>query len=367
MYYIFEVTGVLRFHPTVFAVNDEYQIIIPVTGASFARITVGGSEYIHHSNGMACLSSDIHRIHIPADKLNEAGEYKVCIRPVIERRSYGAMTENEREYTFRFYPPPIKSLRFYNISDAHSLVSQPIAAAKAYGRIDALILSGDVMNVCDCVEDFMHVYKICSEITGGSIPVVSARGNHDMRGRLADRFADYMPSADQNVYFTFRLGGLWGVVLDCGEITPDDNAAHGYTVCCDPFRRAQTAFLKQIVANAAKEYAALDVQWKVVVVHDPFFEKHAPPYDVSRDIYKEWCDIIKENIAPNFWISGHHHLTEIRRPPYNEDEFGINSPLVLASKVGKDYFCGGGFALSREKITVVFTDHNGNASETVEI
>ena len=185
----------LKVNPTVFAVNKNYQIVIPVNEQSFAKIIVDGQEYYSESNGMARCSADIHKIDVPADKLNAAGEYKVCLRPVKERRWYGADTGEEKEYTFRFFAPPAENLRFYNISDAHSLVKEPIDAGRVFGKIDALFLCGDVMDNCDKVESFMNVYEICSALTGGSIPVVSARGNHDMRGRLADRFADYMPSA----------------------------------------------------------------------------------------------------------------------------------------------------------------------------
>lgn len=357
----------LKFHPTVFAVNKNYQIIVPVTGASFASVRVGEQEFFSHSSGMACCKSDIHKIDIPCEVLNSAGEYTVCLRPVTLRKGYGAETAEPVCRTYIFRAPPKENIRFYNISDAHSRVSEPIAAAKAFGEIDALILSGDVMHVCDTVNDFMNVYEICSEITGGSIPVVSARGNHDMRGRMAENFAEYMPSADGKIYYTFTLGSLWGVVLDCGEITPDQNPEHGFTVCCDTFRREQTAFLKRVIENCQNEYAAEGIKHRVVVVHDPFFEKHNPPYDVSRDIFREWFELINPNINPDFWLCGHSHLCAVRRPPYSWDEFGIKTPLVMASTPGEGTFKGGGFSISDDGISLNFTDNRGTRDETIKI
>ncbi len=357
----------LKTDPTVFAVNNVYQIIVPVEGMCFFSVKVGESEYFDASNGMMRCDTDVHRVEIPQEQLNAAGEYTVILRPVIARNTYGAETGEPISRTYVFRAPPQKDLRIYNISDAHSLVAEPIAAAKTFGEIDLLILCGDIMHVCDRPEDFMNVYKICSEITGGSIPVVSARGNHDMRGRCADRFAEYMPAANGKIFFTFRLGSLWGVVLDCGEITPDCNPEHGFTVCCDPFRREQTEFLKRVVDNSAAEYAAEGVKNRIVVVHDPFFERHNPPYDVARDIFKEWFTLINENMNPDLWLCGHSHRTEVRRPPYAVDEFGIKSPLVMASTPGKNFFCGGGFELGEGGIFLTFTDSSGEKSERIKI
>lgn len=357
----------LKFNPTVFAVNKNYQIIIPVNAESFASVKVGNEEFFSHSNGMALPKSDVHKIDVPCDSLNQAGEYTVCLRPVTLRKGYGAETAEPFFKTYSFFAPPKDNLRAYNISDAHSLVCEPIAAAKAFGKIDVLILCGDIMHFCDKPEDFYNVYKICSELTGGNIPVVSARGNHDMRGRMAERYADYMPAADGKIFFTFTLGDLWGVVLDCGEITPDSNPDHGFTVCCDPFRREQTKFLKRIVENKNNEYAADGIKRRIIVVHDPFFERHTPPYDVSRDIFREWFDIIEPNIKPDFWLCGHSHLCEVRRPPYSVLEYPITTPLIMASTNGENFFRGGGFEFSADDIYLTFTNNSAEFSERIKI
>lgn len=357
----------LRFNPTVFAVNDNYQIIIPVTRDSFAYIEIDDKRFFSHSNGVMRCESFIHKIDVPMSVLNGATAYTVCIRPVSERKGYGAETGEIRKYYFNFSKPPKDNIRIFNISDAHSLINEPIAAAKTYGQINALVLCGDIMHSCNSMEDFCNVYKICSEITGGNIPVVSARGNHDMRGKAAEKYQDYMPSADGKIYYTFRIGSIWGVVLDCGEITADSNPEHGFTICCDPFRHEQTDFLRRIVKDSENEYAADGVKNRIVVVHDPFFEKHNPPYDVARDIFRDWFDIIEKNIKPNFWLCGHSHRTEVRRPPYSVDEFGIKTPLVMASTPGDNFFCGGGFEFNDDGIFLTFADNMGKKEEPIKL
>lgn len=357
----------LRFNPTVFAVNDNYQIIIPVSRDSFAYIEIDNKRFFSHSNGVMRCESFIHKIDVPMSVLNSATAYTVCIRPISARKGYGAETEEIRKYYFNFFKPPKDNIRIFNISDAHSLINEPIAAAKTYGQINALVLCGDIMHSCNSMEDFCNVYKICSEITGGNIPVVSARGNHDMRGKAAEKYQDYMPSADGKIYYTFRIGSIWGVVLDCGEITADSNPEHGFTICCDPFRHEQTKFLRRIVKDSENEYAADGVKTRIVVVHDPFFEKHNPPYDVARNIFRDWFDIIEKNIKPNFWLCGHSHRTEVRRPPYSVDEFGIKTPLVMASTPGDNFFCGGGFEFNDDGIFLTFADNMGKKEEPIKL
>lgn len=357
----------LKTNPTVFAVNNVYQIIVPVENESFFWVRVGDKNFYDASNGIMRSATNIHKADIPQEALNEAGEYTVFLRPVLERKTYGVVTGDAISFTFPFKAPPAGNIRIYNISDAHGLVAEPIAAAKAFGKIDLLVLCGDIINDCNTNDCFMNIYKICSGITGGSIPVVSARGNHDMRGKYAEKFSECMPSANGKIYYTFNIGSLWGVVLDCGEITADSDPAHGFTVCCDPFRREQIEFLKGIVANKENEYAAKNIKNRIVVVHDPFFEKHIAPYDVARDIFKEWFEQINENINPDFWLCGHSHLTEVRFPGYAADEFGIKSPLVMASTPGNNFFVGGGIDLKDNGIFITFTDSNGKHFESIKI
>ena len=44
-------------------------------------------------------------------------------------------------------------------------------------------------------------------VTGGRIPVVLARGNHDTCGRLAERFTDYFPANGKKTYYTVQGEG----------------------------------------------------------------------------------------------------------------------------------------------------------------
>lgn len=100
------------------------------------------------------------------------------------------------------------------LADAHGTFESPVGVAKTfaerYGGIDLLILNGDILEHSGDAGKFILYYQIAEALTGGEIPVVISRGNHDLRGKYAEKLADYMPNENGNSFYTFRIGNLWG-------------------------------------------------------------------------------------------------------------------------------------------------------------
>ena len=98
---------------------------------------------------------------------------------------------------------PAESARFYHISDAHSKIEPCIRAAGFFkGGPDALILNGDIPNHCGDMENRGQILKLAGAITGGGIPVVFARGNHDARGSYAEGLEEEIPHRNGRTYYT---------------------------------------------------------------------------------------------------------------------------------------------------------------------
>ena len=93
-----------------------------------------------------------------------------------------------------------------------------MAAAKAFGDIDFLILNGDLPDHSGDIKNFTAIHRIVAEITDGEKPVVFSCGNNGMRGIYAENIEEHTPTDKGNSYYTFRLGSIWGMVLDCGEV-----------------------------------------------------------------------------------------------------------------------------------------------------
>lgn len=350
----------LKTTPAVFAVGNHYQIMVVVEREALMSVKIGEKTYYDESNGIMNSLSSLHRVTVPTEILDSAKKYTICIRPIIERLPYFTKTEDLLEYCFDFHPIPEENIRAYHIADAHNQIDLPVKAAKAFGHIDLLILNGDVIDHSGDPEKFANIYEICAQLTGGNIPAIFSRGNHDMRGNFAEKFADYTPSQNRNTYYTFRLGNVWGILLDCGEDKIDSNAEYGFTVACHSFRERQTDYLKEVIANAEKEYAAPGVKTRLVISHNPFTQKCRAPFDIEEDIYRQWAALIKESVHPDLMICGHTHRYGIYPVGSENDHYGQSCPVVIGAEPQPERFIGCGFVIHNDRIEVVFTDSQGN-------
>ena len=356
--------SILKTTPAVFAVGDTYQIMVPVTSPCLMWVKVGDECYFDDSNGIIRSDVTTHRMVVPMEELDREGCYTVCYREMIERKPYFSDTGDVCEIPYSFRPVPNDHVIAYHIADAHNAVDGPVAAAKFFeaeaGRLDLLILNGDIPNDSGAIEHFDNIYKIIEGITGGEIPVVFSRGNHDTRGIFAEKIADHTPTDGGNSYFTFRLGSIWGMVLDCGEDKVDSHPEYGNTVCCHQFRKRQTRFIENVIKNASSEYDAEGALHKVIISHVPFYRAFPEPFNIEGEIYTEWCRLIGEHIKPEIMIHGHEHFLAFDMPGDECDVRGLPCPAVIASVSeyeGGD-FIGGGFVFSNDEINIEFTDRN---------
>lgn len=350
----------LEFTPAVFVVGNTYQILVPVLENSLFWVEVGGKCYYDEQNGIMRSLKKIHRVSVPMSELDKAKKYTVCERVIIDRKPKLPLTKNVSKTEFSFKPLPEDNIRIYHIADAHNNAEFPIKAAKAFGNIDLLILNGDIPNHCGQVENFDTIYEIAEKTTGGSIPIVFARGNHDLRGTYAEEIADYTPNQNGNTYYTFKVGSIWGLILDCGEDKDDSHAEYGYTVACHCFRERQTEFIKNVIANRKAEYDDESVKYRFIIAHNPFSYQLREPFNIEKEIYSEWSKLIKENISPDLMICGHLHGLVLSDVGGKYDDLGQPCKLLVGSDRKDNYHAGCGITLkSGEDIKIDFTDSDG--------
>lgn len=349
----------LRYEPAVFAVGNNYQIAVTTKAKAFVSIKIGGSVFVDDSNGILCSSSKTHIIEVPQELLDREKRYTVIEKGIIKRLPYFSRTRADKFYEYDFIPVTSKAPKCYHIADTHNAVSVPVAAAQAFGDFDFLILNGDIPNDTGKPENLYTVFDIISHLTHGTKPVVFSRGNHDLRGVCAEMFAQYTPSRDGKTYYTFRLGGLWGICLDCGEDKPDDHEEYGFTVACHQFRLKETEYIKQVIADAENEYAAPGVTHKLVIAHNPFTRRYEEPFNIEEDIYSEWASLLKENVEPDVMICGHTHRFSVDRPGGENDALGQPCDIVVGSYNNKGVFGGAGLTFGEKEISVAFNRTDG--------
>ncbi len=364
--------------PTVYAVADKYVIIVPVNEPCLMWVGIGENEYYDDSNGILRSGRLTHKMTVPMAELDAARSYTVRWRKMIERKPYRSEVGEIEEYISAFRPidPDKERINIYNIADAHNRVDGPINAGKYFERtgeeLDLLLLNGDIPNHSGDVAYFEAIHRIAAGVTGGEIPVVFARGNHDTRGVCAELIEDYTPTDNGVSYYTFRLGPVWGIVMDCAEDKPDDHVEYAHTICCEDFRRRETRWLEALCNAEKPEYSDGGIKYKIVVVHNPFTERRNPPFDIEEDTFAHWASLLRENVKPHLMICGHVHKCYVTYPGGERDAFGQPCPIVAASKLSKDdlsFFVGGAITLDGNMAYVRFTDNDGNivGEETVKL
>ncbi len=357
--------------PAVFAVNNDYKIMVMTRCELTFWVTVGDECYYDHTNGIMRSVTDVHTVTVPMSVLDSAKEYTVHYRRVIERKPNYPLLEDEVSMTYDFRPVRADGeLKIYHIADTHGDDVFSVKAGQYFGdELDLLILNGDLPDHSGDVKNFGLIYKLCGNITGGEIPCVFSRGNHDMRGFYAEKITEYTPTDNGKSYYTFRLGRIWGIVLDTAEDKPDGCIEYNGTVCCEIFRREETAFIEDVIKRADKEYNAEGIEYRLVVSHTPFTRTMPEPFDIEQELYQKWTDLLKEAIKPDLMICGHLHETRVCHVGDEYDNKGQPCTVIVGAnpiRQGKKHFgyVGTAITLDGRNVKVEFTDHEQKVLES---
>lgn len=362
----------MKINPTVCIVKNEYQIMILTEEEALISVRVGENTYYNHSNGIRISTPGMHRFCIPQEDLNSTCEYTVIVEKMIERTPYFPKSEEPVEETYKFCPvTKTEDINIYHLADVHGEKDKAVEAVKFYGKTpDLLIMNGDISSTSDTFDDIILCYKIASEVTGGSIPCIISRGNHDLRGAGAENLAKNMPGDNGRSYYTFRAGCIWGILVDAGEDKMDFNAEYGSTVACHPFRIEQQKMIEKTIKNAGEEYEAEGVIYRMVISHIPFTFKKRPVFDIERDLYTNWSTLIRENIKPDFMLCGHTHNALISEVGSELDDLGHPCTVIVGSDVKKDenenvILSGTNINLSGSYATVTFNTDSEIKTEKI--
>ena len=352
-------------HPAVFAVGNEYQIMLPVSKETLVWVRCGGKEYYDHSNGILRSKTPIHRVTVPMEVLDAAEGYTLCYREVYDRKVYFPEVSDTHEAEYVFKPlKKTEGIRILHLADTHGRIDDPVESGAYFGGdIDLLILNGDIADHSGSVENLLVMYHLASRLTGGTVPCVFSRGNHDMRGRAAADCAKYIPTDNGNTYFTFRLGNVWGLVLDCGEDKEDGHVEYGGTVCCHDFRLRETAFMGDVISRRAEEFEAEGVEHRLVICHVPFTMEEEGDFDIEKELYNEWSRLIRDEIGAHVMICGHVHLQFLLQPGKDEARAPHPCTVVVGSANNNFYRGGAGFEFTKKGIAVQFNDKDGDVKD----
>lgn len=287
----------------VYAVEDDYQIVFATSDNAIAWVTVDGEEYYDLYAGSMQSSDTVHKITLPQSVLDQAAAYEIHFRQMIYRGPFGGYLGKEQSRNYSFRPVDTSDgLNYFSMSDVHEAVYAAAAACRAAGELDFIVLLGDLVSMVETREDALLANELAFKVTGGEIPVIYARGNHEIKGEYAEQLHKYVGAKGTDFYYTVTLGeDVFCVVLDMGEDHEDDWWEYYTTAKFDIYRQEQTEMLEEILA--AGEYE--NYRYRMALCHIPivYVDKHG----YFEQFRNEWTALLNE-MEIDMCLSGHKHV-----------------------------------------------------------
>ena len=133
----------------------------------------------------------VQQFNVPRALLDNKREYTVRFANMFNRKPYRSEISDFSERRFSFTPLPDQyPLHIAHISDTHGAGEPAIRACEYFKKTDLLILNGDISSSSNNADQVLLPFEIAHAVTKGEIPCIITRGNHDLRGKLAEQLTD---------------------------------------------------------------------------------------------------------------------------------------------------------------------------------
>ena len=336
----------ITYEPVVYAVNDTYQIIFSSSTTSLGWVEVGGEPYYDLNAGSQKSETKVHKIEIPMSKLDDAKSYTIKCQNMIYRGPFGGLKGRIIDKTYNFRPVDSSDgLNYYALADVHMGLKESAKAAKYMENMEFLVLAGDIISVVDTYIDANYTNKVAFEITKGEIPVVYARGNHEIKGKYSEELHKFVGSVNGDFYYNFYFDNVYGMVLDIGEDHDDDYWEYYETAKYDLYRQEQIDYMNNELAT--ENYKNFD--YRMIVSHIPIVYVNSRK---NHEYVKTELTKILNQMDIDIALSGHQHdllvfepyiLPANKKLPYNSSYSSgtfkgyvtdFNFPNFLISKRG---------------------------------
>lgn len=289
------------YEPVVYAVEDTYQIVFSTNHSATAWVEIDGEKYYELFAGSMKSEDTVHKITVPQEKLDNAKRYSIHAETMIYRGPFGGFKGKEisKSYSFR----PVNSsdgLVYYTITDAHHAREGVVNSALSVENLDFLVILGDTTGMIEYENDVQLSNAIAHDVTKGEIPVVYARGNHEIKGEYAEQLYKYVGSKGESFYYWFTLSDVFGITLDLGEDHDDGWWEYYGTDRFTLYHEEQTKFLADLVAEKPYE----NYNYTLVACHIPIQFVNSRKDHV--EVKAAWTELLNQ-IEPDLAVYGHQH------------------------------------------------------------
>ena len=328
-------------YSVVFSTNDK--------GTGYVDYIYNGKEIraFDEKNGRKNGQSIIHTVKVPKEHLS-GNTYKVGSTRVIDELSYGGRLGKTIESdVYAFNDAFGENINLLSVSDWHTFNKKAETAVKALQEdYQAVVLLGDcapgLMSERDIAE---YILAFGYSLTGGTIPVIYTRGNHETRGSEAIRLSDYLGL--DSFYFTTALGPYDIIVLDSCEDKEDAHPEYGGMVDYKQYRTEMVDWLEKLQNHDDNRTVAFS---------------HSREICIEEDLSESALNKLI-SLNASILISGHEHI-------YEFDRSG-NIPTLVDGGLdanGTNTYVASLIKLSPDHIEIICADNEGNnvAHESTE-
>ncbi len=319
--------------PVVFDNGKNYSVVFSTSDNATAYIEyeyLGKKIRIYDENNGRKKADTIHTVHVPYEQLS-GNTYKVFSTHIIDELSYGGRSGKTIESEAVLFKDNLgEHFNILSVSDWHTHNEKAKKAVSCLEDYQAVILLGD------CAPGMMfkqeaadYLLSLASDLSGGSMPVLFARGNHETRGREAGNLAGYLGM--ESFYYTASLGAYNFIVLDSGEDKKDSHSEYGEMVVYEQNRIKMVDWLNTLENTDNAKTIALS---------------HDRNICLEENLSETAHDKL-DTLHVSLLVSGHSHTSEFMdsRPFPVLVDGGINA-------AGKGTYVASLISLSQDKINI---------------
>ncbi len=330
--------------PAVFETGGDYYNIVWETsfkGSGCVKYTYNGEEKViwDSNNGIITSDDTVHSVRVPKEELR-GNTYTVESQFIPFKFAYHCLKGRKAVSDPVTFGGEEKedNITVLCISDVHEMEKEMKQALSFIEeKPDLICMIGDITSEMRTKDQFTKfLLKDAAYISGGAVPVVFTRGNHETRGEYAGVLADYLGDDKGNFYYTFEYGALSAVVIDSGEDKEDGHKEYSGLVNFEILREQEYTWLCSL-----KE-SDFSGKYRIVFSHEPVLSEHfgkdwsAPLKDLGMELVVggHWHDVqYIENDLPSLIVGGN-----ITNSSFEEEHGSKWAATVLTLKNGEISF-----------------------------
>lgn len=247
---------------------------------------------------------------------------------VILGEGYGSDILKHKPYTATTLDESKDKTEFWVVNDIHARdsVFRLLLKGVEKAKPDFVCFNGDMLSSMESERQLFDGYlnSAAELLTPAGVPIVAARGNHENRGSFSSKFLDYFPTSTGEVYYAFRQGPVYFLVLDCGEDKPDSDIRYYGMSTTDAYREQEARWLQQVVQS--EEYRSAPVH--IVILH--MIPGGKGSWHGEQELRRLFVPILNE-ASVDVMLCGHYH----RYAYIDDDSRGTKFPILVNSNNDK--------------------------------